>query len=56
MIHLALQVAALLFLIAVGCAAVLLIGFIGLILYAIVKKKLAGENTEGNEEQNDESG
>jgi hypothetical protein len=40
MIHLALQVAAALFLIAVACAAVLLIGFIGLVLWAAVKKKL----------------
>jgi hypothetical protein len=40
MIHLALEVAAALFLFAVACAAAMVIGFFGLVLYAIVKKKL----------------
>jgi hypothetical protein len=40
MIHLALQVAAALFLIAVGCAALLAIAFIGLVLHALVKNRL----------------
>jgi hypothetical protein len=40
LIHLALEVAAALFLFAVGCAAVVVIGFFSLVLYVMVKKKL----------------
>jgi hypothetical protein len=49
LIHLALNVAAALFLIAVACLAILGIAFIGLILWAFVKAKTSENRAENGE-------